>query len=757
MQSIAMYSYRYGHFRSLGLTKREAQAAESFHTQLSLTTLHLTQRQQLLESNPEQLLGEHEHHRDHYFVRESQAVFAEVPTRTMDIKMTTGYSDTQHLLDESFDQIWEEFAEALRDCGYQDVMKFDISKVIISRSVLDSLIPALATKTITSLSFQRANFGPDEWRMISVYLGLNEDGPLTHLDLTGNKLDDVSGVQFFRVVADRPSIDVLRLENCEINDDSEVMSALADTFGKLNFLDLRQNRIGNLGVDAMCNALAKNPSIKLLNLRDNDISDQDAPLFSKALATNTNLTRLCLQGTDITDAGIKILIDALFNTASMKAVESSNHRCQIDMGGEKMNGLECISWINRHDNVELTKKEKASVFREFKRNLPQNVGLTNPGDVRNFSTDLSQMKRERNASFRKAGKKAMLYLAEATRNTLYQPTVAMADRRSRFAQLRSVGPLDRKYCDAVCQFSSQMDELISILSTAREESVRLPSEKCKFLSRAKGDKSLKINLNFHVVANGQHQLMCHEGLCQQWRNLANAIESCRRRKKISLVEISNIQLSSEILEILLPSLTIRIDRHQMPMPRLVFNSNSLGKYEVLSLANYLLNRNNELCSLEVSGNGINNPTAMKELSNAIGSCKNMKCLKLESCSLGQSTCVMSLIISSLANLTAVYLSGNMIATDGAILIAKMLADNPPLQELYLNDNELHDADMVPVAKSLQTNTNLRKLYMRENFLTLNGEDTLVSALVNKQNIITIFNSNHTCEVFLNQSGNSRVG
>jgi Ran GTPase-activating protein (RanGAP) involved in mRNA processing and transport len=282
-----------------------------------------------------------------------------------------------------------------------------------------------------------------------------------------------------------------------------------------------------------------------------------------------------------------------------------------------------------------------------------------------------------------------------------------------------------------------MNELIGTL--------RLPHR--KFVTCAKGNGPLKIKLNFRVFMNGQHQLMCHEELHQNWKDLADAIKHCIRRK-ISLVEISNIQLSSEILEMLLPSLTETVNRH--PMPSLVFNSNSLGKYEVSRLANFV-RMNNGLRSLELSGNAMNNLTAISELSEAISFNSSMKCLKLEKCFLGQSTSVMHAIIPSFSNLTSCYLSGNHIGSEGAILLAKMIADNPPLQELYLNDNELYDADMGPVADSLKLNTNLRK------FLTLDGEDTLLSALVNVDNIITIFNSNHTCGVFLKQSGNSRIG
>ena len=364
---------------------------------------------------------------------------------------------------------------------------------------------------------------------------------------------------------------------------------------------------------------------------------------------------------------------------------------------------------------------------------------------------MSQIKRERNANFRKAGKKAMLFLADATKNKMYPPQPDKVQRRSTFTQIRSAG-FDRKYCNLVCEFVAEMRKLIKALKVVAMNSfqtvgqIRFKQQTCRFLTQAKGDESFKIKLNFHVPMTGQYQLMCHEGLLGLWRELSEAIEMCRL-EKFSLVEISNIQLSTEILDILLPSLTKKVDRP--PIPRLVLNSNLLGKYEISALASFV-NTNNGLSSLEVSGSPMLNPTSVKKLSIDIFSSKSMKTLKLEQCLLGQSISSLTSVITSCTNLKYVYLSGNHIGSDGAVVIAQMIAGNHPVEELYLNDNELCDQDMVPIAKALQTNTNLRKLFLRDNLITYGGEVPLLDALFNEENILTIFNSNHTCQLFLRQ-------
>ena len=439
-------------------------------------------------------------------------------------------------------------------------------------------------------------------------------------------------------------------------------------------------------------------------MRDNAISDDDADLFVRALSTNTNLADIYLQGTYITDQGIKKIIDCLFNTSSMKAVQNSNHTCQAHFGGDKMNDLECISWINRHDNLHLVKKEKEAVFREFRRNLPQHSQLQNPWDVQSFQTNKSDIRRDRNAAYRKAGKNAMLFLARAQPNLKTSPDDER--RRSIFAQLRTEG-YDRRYCMLAISFEEHMNQLSHGLKNQI-------THQSKFITVAKGDKSMHVKLNFNVLSNGHHQLLCHDQLLHCWRELSDQIDKRRSLLgNISLVEISNIQLTTDILNMLLPSLAHKVGR--IPVSRLVLNDNSLGTDGISVLASFVREQIS-LSSIEVRGSTFDTKSS-KLLASAISKSSTMMSVRLEKCQLGGNLSTLSSIVNPITNLTSVYLSSNHITSAGAILISDMIATNPPLVELYLNDNEFYDEDMVPIAKALTNNSNLRKLFLRNNIFS----------------------------------------
>ncbi|KAL3796939.1 hypothetical protein HJC23_000692 [Cyclotella cryptica] len=626
-------------------------------------------------------------------------------------------------------EMWQEFADALRNCGFDGIELFEVSKVQLSRSVMDLLMPVLATKNITSLSLNRTDFGFDGYLALSTFL--NEKTPLLRLELVGNKLDCVAvGIRFFESVGAHPSLQSMKLEDCGIGNDTGLLSALADTFENLSSLDLRGNEIGTKGVEQICNSLSKNPSLERLNLRDNDINDTDVILVAVSLARNTNLRWLCLQDTDITDEGIMRLINSLFNTSSSEAVELSNHTCQIHVGRDKTKlSLGCINWINRYTVIEKNLKEKVAVFLEFKRNLQSKRLLPNPGDIRDHVNDQYLIINERNAQFKKAGKDALLYLTGASPTRQESPRVKFS-----YNHLRSIS-YDRKYCKAILTFQEELQQLIASLRNGKDPTT---TESCFFVW-AKGGTCLKIKLHFFVPLNGQYQLLYRDELLECWKDLSDAIANCPF-KQISLLEINNIQIKTAILEVLLPAVA------KKDISILSFKTNNLGCDEISVLATFV-SSNNTLESLEISGSTLSNPKQAKLLSTAICKSRSLKRLKVEKCALGQNVSVLIEVAKAMNHLLYVYLSGNDIGSNGATVISDVLAKNPPITELYLNDNELMDHDLVPIAQALRSNSNLRCLYIRENLLTSVGDDILTKAMWDGTNFITACASNHTCRIF----------
>jgi Ran GTPase-activating protein (RanGAP) involved in mRNA processing and transport len=184
---------------------------------------------------------------------------------------------------------------------------------------------------------------------------------------------------------------------------------------------------------------------------------------------------------------------------------------------------------------------------------------------------------------------------------------------------------------------------------------------------------------------------------------------------------------------------------------LSFKSNKLGCDEISSLATFVRS-NNTLESLEISGSTLNSQRPVNLLSTSICKSRSLKLLKIEKCGIGQNVSILCDIVKTINHLSTVYLSGNDIGSNGAMIISDILAKTPPITELYLNDNELTDNDVVPIAQALRSNSNLRRLYLRNNLLTRVGDIILSKALWDNTSFITACMSNHTCRVYLKQNG-----
>ena len=231
-------------------------------------------------------MGENDQHVDYGFVRERSGWMAGwrvvVPELYLRIKSDCGE-------DGEFEDVWRRFVNHLRYCGYDSMTMFQVSGVRLSKVMMDTLMPALNAKNIVSLAFFRTNFGTDGFAALAAYL--ESKSSLTKLEVTGSKIDDDVGARFFDAVAAHPSIEILKLEDCDIGNGivmsstldetkrKRLNSTLAKAVGKLMDLDLRQNKIATDSIESICNMLATNPRLQSLNLRDNDISDDAAALL----------------------------------------------------------------------------------------------------------------------------------------------------------------------------------------------------------------------------------------------------------------------------------------------------------------------------------------------------------------------------------------------------------------------------------------------------------------------------------------------
>jgi Ran GTPase-activating protein (RanGAP) involved in mRNA processing and transport len=78
----------------------------------------------------------------------------------------------------------------------------------------------------------------------------------------------------------------------------------------LESLDLRNNRIGDVGVQVLAPAIAQS-NLKTLNLESNQITYEGAPFLAQMLRNNRTLTELYLSKNQLGDRGVELLANVL--------------------------------------------------------------------------------------------------------------------------------------------------------------------------------------------------------------------------------------------------------------------------------------------------------------------------------------------------------------------------------------------------------------------------------------------------------------
>ena len=96
-------------------------------------------------------------------------------------------------------------------------------------------------------------------------------------------------------------------------------------------LDFEYNGLSR--IHDVATALATNPKITILCLTGNVLIDSDAELIAQALKQNTNLRKLFINGNNFTLAGLDKIRATIYDTSSLKAMESCNHTCWVNRAG----------------------------------------------------------------------------------------------------------------------------------------------------------------------------------------------------------------------------------------------------------------------------------------------------------------------------------------------------------------------------------------------------------------------------------------
>ena len=108
------------------------------------------------------------------------------------------------------------------------------------------------------------------------------------------------------------------------------MAAIITSLNHLEQVSLQGNYIGSHGATLISNYLASDPGLNVLQLYDNLLNDDDAIMLAVSLKTNTKLRKLVLKENRIAQVGIRALCIAVLS------LHDSSHTCWLDVSKDNM-------------------------------------------------------------------------------------------------------------------------------------------------------------------------------------------------------------------------------------------------------------------------------------------------------------------------------------------------------------------------------------------------------------------------------------
>jgi len=228
-------------------------------------------------------------------------------------------------------------------------------------------------------------------------------------------------------------------------------------------------------------------------------------------------------------------------------------------------------------------------------------------------------------------------------------------------------------------------------------------------------------------------------LLPHWKEFANALQlhELNRYK----IKIQNVQLTSEVLDLLAPALKGK------PLRELILERNGFANNEGIMFSTECIKHNNELQHLDWINNQIDSTEDAMLLVDAIVSHPSVTKVSLDNCFGGISNSyeVVRPLFASDRTWEKLDLEGNNIRTRGGTEIPNYIASNPPLTHLYLTGNKLNDDDATLIARALKGNTNLKNLRIHNNTgITDIGNNALRVAIYDPTSLNSMSDCKHAC-------------
>ena len=255
-----------------------------------------------------------------------------------------------------------------------------------------------------------------------------------------------------------------------------------------------------------------------------------------------------------------------------------------------------------------------------------------------------------------------------------------------------------------------------------------------------------IFLNGGIDDDNDETILLHDDiLLPHWKEFANALQLYQNSgglPNFHIFNICNVQLTSSVIALLT----------QAVKGKAIFKSFALVRNEFVNVregidfAVKLVEDNPNLERFDWVDNEIESTEDARYLVNAITTHPHIDDVRLENC-FGEDIDgyeILRSLVTSGKSFAHIDLEGNNIRTGGGTEISDYLAANPTLKELFLAGNHLDDNDALLISHALRRNTNLQRLRLGRNDITYIGREALLNAIYDSTSLNSVSDCNHSC-------------
>ena len=247
-------------------------------------------------------------------------------------------------------------------------------------------------------------------------------------------------------------------------------------------------------------------------------------------------------------------------------------------------------------------------------------------------------------------------------------------------------------------------------------------------------------------------ILLHDDLLlPHWMEIANALQLYHNSSRLLNLSICNLQLLSLVIDLLAQALkgktilkSFGLDRNEFVNEHSYFVNTRKG----IDFAVDIIGDNPKLERFYWLNNDIDRMEDARYLVDAIISHPRVQHIRLDNC-FGDDINgydAFRCLFTCGKSFSHIALEGNEIRTGGSTEISDYLATNPPLKKLYLAGNHLDDDDAILIARALKRNYSLQHLHLGDNDLTEEGENALSNALYDSTSLNSMVDCNHSCKI-----------